>query len=341
MLATIAMTDQATLSRRSKTYVLVTAAYNEEKFIRKTIDSIVSQTVRPKNWIIVSDGSTDRTDEIVRSYSRTHDFIQLHRISEEHPRNFAAQVNAINTGCQLLKDLDFDFIGNVDADVSFEPEYYERLLAKFDENANLGLAGGYIHEESNGVFRTRPKNSTDSVAHAVQLFRRACFEAVGGYLPLPYGGPDWVAEIAARKNGWGVRSFPELPVRHYRPTASAGGIVRGRYRQGLVDYSLGSLPLFEIVKCVRRISERPFVIGALVRLAAFGASYVAHAPRLVPPELMRYLREEQRQRLLAMVRLGPKAPELNSSVDKVVQKTLGSGLSHDCVASDAGKPSPQ
>jgi glycosyltransferase involved in cell wall biosynthesis len=292
-------------------YVLVTAAYNEERFIGKTIQSIVEQTHVPKKWVIVSDGSTDRTDEIVRSYTRAHEFIQLHRISEEHPRNFAAQVNAINTGCRLLKDLDFDFIGNVDADVSFEPEYYERLLAKFGEDANLGLAGGYIHEEMNGVFRSRSHNSTDSVAHAVQLFRRACFEVVGGYLPLPYGGPDWAAEITARINGWRVRSFPELPVRHYRPTSSAGGIVRSRYRQGLMDYSLGCLPMFEIVKCLHRIAAHPFVIGSLARLAAFGVSYIVRAPRSVTPEVVQYLREEQRQRLRAMIGLRPEMPKLD------------------------------
>jgi glycosyltransferase involved in cell wall biosynthesis len=299
----IAMTDQTTLSQCDKTYVLVTAAYNEEKFITKTIDSIISQTVRPKKWVIVSDGSSDQTDEIVRSYSHTHDFIQLHRICEEHPRNFAAQVNAINTGCQLLKELEFDFIGNVDADVSFEPEYYERLLAKFDEDASLGLAGGYIHEESNGVFRSRAKNSPDSVAHAVQLFRRACFETVGGYTPLPYGGPDWVAEIIARKNGWGVRSFPELPVRHYRPTSSAGGIVRGRYRQGLMDYSLGSDPVFETIKCLSRIATQPYVIGALARLLGYFWSACQRRALAVPQDVAEFLRAEQRARVRSAISL--------------------------------------
>jgi len=300
------MTDQAILSGRGKTYVLVTAAYNEEKFISKTIDSIISQTVRPKKWVIVSDGSTDQTDEIVCSYSRSHDFIQLHRICEEHLRNFAAQVNAINTGCGLLKDLEFDFIGNVDADVSFEPGYYERLLARFDEDASLGLAGGYIQEESNGVFRSRAKNSPDSVAHAVQLFRRACFETVGGYMPLPYGGPDWVAEIIARKNGWGVRSFPELPVRHYRPTSSAGGIVRGRYRQGLMDYSLGSDPVFETMKCLSRIWTKPYVIGTLARLSGYIWSSLQGRALAVPQDVAECLRAEQRARVRSVFR--PRRP---------------------------------
>ena len=130
-----------------------------------------------------------------------------------------------------------------------------------------------------------------------------------------------------RQQGWNVQAFPELVVQHYRPAGSAGGLVRGWYRQGQMDYAVGSVPLFEIAKCVRRIPEHPFVVGALTRLAAFGLSYVAQAPRLVSPEFMCYLREEQRQRLRAMIRSRPKAPALNPPTDKGTQKPLASGLS--------------
>ena len=97
----------------SYSYSLATAAYNEEKIIEQTIRSIVNQTVKPRKWIIVSDGSTDHTDEIVKSYAAKHEFIELERISEDHPRNFTAQVNAINRGFSKLKELDSDFIAGV------------------------------------------------------------------------------------------------------------------------------------------------------------------------------------------------------------------------------------
>ena len=129
-------------------FVLATAAYNEEKFIEKTMRSVVAQSLRPVKWVIVSDGSTDRTDEIVRSYAAQHEFISLHRITEKHARNFGAQVRAINTGYEKLKGLDFDFFGNVDADVALPPNYYASLAQKFDADAKLGLAGGFIHEDS-------------------------------------------------------------------------------------------------------------------------------------------------------------------------------------------------
>src|SRR6202140_5118100 len=109
-------------------YGLATAAYNEEKIMEQTIQSIVAQTLPPQKWIIVSDGSTDRTDEIVKSYIVKYGFIELCRISEDHPRNFTAQVNAINLGFSRLKRIDCDFIGNLDADITLEPNYFQSLL---------------------------------------------------------------------------------------------------------------------------------------------------------------------------------------------------------------------
>ena len=149
-----------------------------------TIQSVISQTVPPSKWIIVSDASTDRTDEIVQHYQDRYPYVQLMRITEEHPRNFAAQVYAINAGCRELMNLDFDFIGNLDADVTFAPCYFERVLDRFVADPELGLTGGWIFESRHGQYRSRSCNRAWSVAHAVQFFRRACFEQVGGYVAL-------------------------------------------------------------------------------------------------------------------------------------------------------------
>jgi hypothetical protein len=281
----------------SKRYVLVTAAYNEEAFIEKTIAAVVAQTVPPEQWVIVSDCSTDRTDEIVRDYSGTHNFIQLLRITEEHPRNFAAQVNAINRGVKRLDHLGYDFVGNLDADISFSTSYYGQLLAKFEQNPRLGLGGGTILEEQRGQFRSRRSNRSRSVAHAVQFFRRECFESIGGYLPLKYGGPDWHAEVSARMKDWDVRSFPDLGVFHHRPTGTADRLMRHWFRQGRMDYSLGSLLLFEAFKCLLRVPEKPFFLGAVSRLAGFTWSNLRRDEILVSDEFVRFLREEQKERL--------------------------------------------
>jgi poly-beta-1,6-N-acetyl-D-glucosamine synthase len=278
-------------------YVLVTAAYNEEKYIERTIQSIISQTAPPLMWVIVSDGSTDRTDDIVSSYSRSYPFVRLLRLVDEHPRDFAAQAAAIRTGCKAVEDLEYDFIGNLDADITLDPSYFERLLTKFDENLTLGLAGGSIYEEGRSGFENRPTNSQRSVPHALQLFRRNCFQVVGGYRTLRFGGPDWVAEVMARRAGWEVCSFLDLPAYHWRPTTSAEGLLRGCWREGCMDYSIGSLMRFEILKCARRFHRKPYVIGSVVRMLAFSALYLQNRPREMPDDFVSYLQDEQRNRL--------------------------------------------
>jgi glycosyltransferase involved in cell wall biosynthesis len=287
-------------------YVLLTAAYNEEGFIGSTIQSIVEQTHVPRQWVIVSDASTDRTDEIIRDYAATYKFIRFHRMCDPHKRNFAAKVNAINAGYALIKSLDFGFIGNVDADITFEADYYERLIDKFKNDDRLGLAGGFIHERSKGEFVARRHNSLSSVPHAVQMLRRQCFDSIGGYCPLPYGGEDWLAEILARKKGWTVASFPDLPVRHYRTTATAEGTLRGTYRLGKLDYSLGSDPTFEVLKCAARLNGRPYLFGAITRLAGFVRLWISREPLSVSEDVAKFIRAEQRARVRAALKLGIK-----------------------------------
>ncbi len=294
-------------------FVLVTAAYNEESYIERTIQSIAAQTSLPSRWAIVSDGSTDRTDEIVNDYAGRYPFIKLVRITEEHPRNFAAQVYAINRGCQQLQSEEYQYIGNVDADVSFEPNYFSQVLERFGHDPKLGIAGGYIFERRNGVFESRPMNSENSVAHAVQVFRRECFERIGGYTALPYGGPDWYIQVQARMQGWHVRAFPDLPVQHYRPTGGADRPFPGLFRQGRMDHSLGSYPPFELMKLVRRFRAKPYVIGSLVRLSGFVWGYLSNEKRMVSDEFVRYLRSEEKARLLDIFKRTPKKAVMQSS----------------------------
>jgi poly-beta-1,6-N-acetyl-D-glucosamine synthase len=282
------------------TYVLVTAAFNEEAVIEHTLRSVVSQTLLPLRWVIVSDGSTDRTDEIVKKYAAEHDFIQLLRMTDKkHGHNFGAQVRAINAGVDQLKHLQYEFIGNLDADIGLDPEYFQSLFERFRRDLKLGLGGGYICDrQEDGSFLSRKNNSLRSVAHAAQMFRRPCFESTGAYQPLPYGGPDTHAEVSARMNGWAVRSFPELRVLHYRPTGTANGIFRNSFRQGLMDYSLGYDPLYEVAKVMARMSAQPVsLMQALTTLSAYAWSSVSRKERPVSKEFVSFLRREQRERL--------------------------------------------
>ena len=278
-------------------YALATAAYNEETLIEKVIHSIVNQTLTPKKWVIVDDGSSDRTAEIVRSYARKYRFIELYTIAEEHPRDLTAQVHAINRGFARLRNVDSAFIGNLDADITLEPTYFERLVEKFAEEDRLGLAGGYIYEEQEGEFRSRKRNVQSSVAHAVQLFRRECLEELGGYRPFTWAGADWYAEVTLRMNGWRVCSIPELRAFHHRPTGLGFGALKYAYRGGLMDFYMGTHPLFETVKIALRMSEKPYLIWAACRFSGFFSSYWKRAPRQVSSEFMAFLRKEQMARL--------------------------------------------
>jgi len=284
-------------------YVLITAARNEEKYIPKTIEAVISQTIKPLKWIIVSDRSTDNTDNIVINAAKHVNFIELVSLRGDDKRNFGSQVRAINKGYEYVHGLKYNFIGNLDADVSFEPRYFELLFQKFSNNDTLGLCGGFICEEKNGEFVGRPTNNLRSVPHAIQMFRRECFEGIGGYIPLKYGGPDWCAEVMARMKGWEVSSFEDMRVLHHRPTTSAEGYYRGRFRSGLMDYSMGSHPLFEIIKCFSRVRSRPIIIGSILRLIGYMYGYLKRETRLVPEEVTKYLRLEQVSRIKKLLYL--------------------------------------
>jgi glycosyltransferase involved in cell wall biosynthesis len=283
---------------KENTYILVTPARNEGKYIERTLRSVTEQTCRPLRWVIVSDGSTDNTDDIVKGYVDEFDFIRLIRLESSPNRNFKAKILAFRSGYEALCGLDYHFIGNLDADVSFEPDYFASIISRFQQDPELGVAGGAIQELQKGQWKSRTFNSPRSVPGAIQLFRRSCFEKTGGFIASKHGGNDTIAEVMARMSGWKVCSFEDLPVRHHKPTGSANhNIMLARFREGLMDYSHGNHPLFETVKLIRRIKEKPFFIGSLARLAGYFWSLLKREPRNIPDEVIEYIRGEQIRRL--------------------------------------------
>lgn len=283
-------------------YVLMTAAHNEEDFIEKTIRSVLSQTVLPNRWVIVSDNSTDRTDEIVEGFAKQHEFIHFLKLTRPAGRNFGLKGMALQSGMQLLAGLSFEFIGNLDADVTIEPLYFETLMNHFERDPKLGIAAGFIYEEEKGEFRSRAANRTDSVSHAGQLVRRECYGMIGGYSIFKYGGEDWYAQQCAKMNGWHAEAIPTLPVFHQRHTGAANKPLRHQFRSGRVDYSFGSDPVFEFLKCAVRVPERPWLVGAVTRFLGFVWSSVSREKRPVSQEFIDFLRKEQRAKVLSVFR---------------------------------------
>lgn len=283
-------------------YVLVTAAYNEEVNIAKTIESVLAQTRLPNRWVIVSDGSFDRTDEIVKEFTARHTFIHLLRITRQPGRSFGSKVRALRAGNELLKESGYDFVGNLDADVTVPPTYFEKLIAHFNMRPSLGLAGGFVVEETDGEFRDRRQNRVYSVAHAAQLVRRKCYEAIGGYAVLEYGGEDWHAQTSAEMKGWKTEAVPELKIFHHRHTGEGDNLLRHRFRQGRMDYSLGSDPLFETFKCILRMPDKPFFLGGVARLVGFFWSWVRQDERPVSAEFIQFLRFDQKRKISALMK---------------------------------------
>ena len=280
-------------------YVLITAARNEGLYIEKTIKSVLSQTVLPKKWVIVSDRSEDNTDLIVSKYAASHRIIEFVRRENGNESGFASKVQALRLGYDKLKDITYDFIGHLDGDIYLEGDYYEKILKKFRQNSQLGLAGGLVLENYDGQFQPRAYtyDSSKSVAGGIQLFRRRCYEAIGGFVPIEAGGEDWYAEIMARMKGWSAETFSDLKVFHNKPSKTARGSLRDGFRQGVMDYSLGSHPVFEVIKCVGRVREKPYVVIGLLRLGGFAWCYLRKKKRVVPIKLIEYLRREQLEKL--------------------------------------------
>ena len=174
--------DIAKPQDRDLRYALITPARNEAKFIAATIRSVVAQTVHPAVWIVVSDGSTDGTDEIVERYAREHDWISLLRMPERRDRSFAAKATAFNAAYARLAGSSFDIIGNLDADITLAPDHFERLLAAFEADPHLGIAGGMVHTRIGTRFVSQ-NVALDSVAGAANrdspLVRRTTGTSIG------------------------------------------------------------------------------------------------------------------------------------------------------------------
>lgn len=280
-------------------YVLVTPAKNEQEFIEKTIESVIAQSVKPSLWVIVSDGSTDRTEEIVDFYAQQHEFIQLlRRNSGEHC--FGSKVQAFEAGCNAIGELPYEFIGNLDADIALPPDYYERLISEFNKDAELGLAGGTRCDLRQGVFVPIRFNSFD-IGGAYQLFRRDCFDRIGGYLQMELGGEDTIACVSVRAHGWKAQAFQDLVAYHYRPTGAAqGNLIRTGYRTGKKRFQMGYHPLFEFVKLVR-VRSLGEVLHNCFELCGFAISPLVGSPRRVPKETIDFLHAEQMARLRATI----------------------------------------
>jgi len=284
-------------------YVLITPAHNEEKFITKTLDSMVAQTLLPERWVIVDDGSTDRTAEIVEDYQKHHPWIELIRLSGRLDRSFAGKARAFDAGLKRVRWLQFEVIGNLDADLSFESDYLEFLMRKFSEDPKLGVVGTPFTEEGGYDTAKDSFEGENHVAGGCQLFRRRCFDEVSGYVPNRAGGIDWIAVTTARMKGWKTRSFPEKRFHHLRILGTAGRSgMAASFSYGEKDYYLGGSPVWQLFRVAYRVTKRPVLTDSLGLFFGYCWAALRRVKRPVTPELIYFHRREQITKLKAIFR---------------------------------------
>jgi biofilm PGA synthesis N-glycosyltransferase PgaC len=302
-----ALPADARSSLPSLRYVLVTPARNEAAYIERTLQSVVAQACLPVRWVVVSDGSTDGTDDIVRRYTEKHAWIELVRTAERTERHFAGKVHAFNAGYSRLVGLSYDILGNLDADISFDAGYFQFIMSKFAENPRLGVAGTAFHE-ANRRYDYRFTN-IEHVSGACQMFRRECFESIGGYRPVEGGGIDWIAVTSARMKGWETRTLLETFCNHNRSIGTAEtGSLGASLKQGRKDYRLGGHPLWQVFRGVYQMRARPYVLGGLALMLGYFWDFVRGSEKSVDVELQHFHRSEQMRRLKAFLSRQMTAP---------------------------------
>jgi len=279
----------------SSNYVLITPVKDEEALIGETIASVEEQSLLPLQWVIVSDGSTDGTEAIVKAAVVRYPWIRLVALPPRSGRSFAAVVHATEAGVKALTVSDYDYIGLLDSDVRFRQDYFEKVVQRFEACPCLGLAGGMVVDL--GQRKDRPPRNLQDVPGASQFFRRQCFEELGGLFAIPEGGWDTLTCVRARSLGYETRLFTDLVIDHLKPrNIGEGNLLRRSRQMGIRDYAVGNHALFEMFKCLGLLQvDHPVAVAA--RLFGFCKAYLSKPNRTIPHDMVRFIQSEQICRL--------------------------------------------
>ena len=278
-------------------YIIITPARNEGQYLQTTIDSVVAQTLRPRTWVIVDDGSTDNTGKLIDTAAQQHPWIKVvHRPDRGFRKQGAGVMEAFYDGFKLLAGESWDFLVKLDGDLSFGKDYFEKCLDQFSKDTQLGIAGGKIDCLIDGLtVEDSPGDPLFHVRGATKIYRRATWEAIGGLIRST--GWDTLDEIKANMLGWKTRSFSDLRMFQHRETGAVDGKWKNSVKNGWANYVVGYHPLFMFCKCVRRLFERPYGVVSAGLWYGYLTGYLSRAPRVRETEVIAYLRREQMRRL--------------------------------------------
>lgn len=277
-------------------YVLISPCRDEADFMRRTLDSVVGQSIRPAKWIIVDDGSTDSTPQILAEFQKKHDWIEVLTRKNRGKRSVGpGVVDAFYAGYDLVKDVDYPYLCKLDLDLLLPPRYFEILMQKMEADPAIATCSGKAYIEQNGIL-VNERHGDDTSLGMTKFYRASCFKAIGGFVrEVMWDGIDC---HRCRMRGWVACSWdePDLRFVHLRPMGSSQvSIYTGRMRHGYGQYFMGTSLVFMIASAMFRLNQKPYVTGSAATLWGYIKSALQRKPRYDDPEFRRFLRGYQLQ----------------------------------------------
>lgn len=247
-------------------FIMVTPAKNEEQFLPKVIESVVSSTLFPLLWVIVDDNSSDNTCNILKLFSERYNFIKIVSLTEEHPRDLTFHYSYVckigfNHAMRLAdeRNINWDYIVLLDADTILDPNYLEGIFTEMNKNPKIGIASGNIHILTEGKIIPVNNIRTDIPSGTARVWRKKCFYDTGGYIITQ--APDSVSRVKAKMSGWDTVRFSNYNAYQLRRTSSASGLWNGFVSSGKAAYYVDKHPLLVFLNFLSFSMNRPFYVG--------------------------------------------------------------------------------
>ena len=279
-------------------YVIVSPVRDEAKFIDRTAQSILKQSIQPSEWVIVDDGSTDETAKIIDRYAAQYSWIRVvHRTNRGYRQSGGGVVEAFNAGYNAITCPDWEFLVKLDGDLIFDERYFEHCLEHFQREDRLGIGGGTIYYLVDGKEHLEEGAPRfPRFGGATKIYRRECWKEIGGLWQAP--GWDTIDELKAQMLEWKTETFEDVKIQHQRLTGTAENLWNDLVKNGLARYIAGYHPLFLVATCILRLGNKPYVVRSAGIFWGFMQGYIKHVPQVDDPALIRFVRREQLKRLI-------------------------------------------
>ena len=278
----------------NRRYLLISPCRDEAAYMRRTLDTVLAQSIRPAKWVIVDDGSTDETPQILAEYAKQHDWIEIITRRDRGRRAVGPGViEAFYAGYQTIRPDEYEYLCKLDLDLHLPPRYFEMLMKRMEDNPRIATCSGKAYIEENGRL-INERHGDETSLGMTKFYRVTCFEAIGGFVrEVNWDGIDC---HRCRMKGWIACSWdePDLRFVHLRKMSSSQqGIYAGRMRNGYGQYFMGTGFLFMAASAISRINQKPYVLGSLAMLWGWVKSAIQGKPRYADAEFRKFLRRYQ------------------------------------------------